>query len=93
MSFSKMLEILKEKNKGKIVLIKIGAFYVATSEDAVFLHNQLELKCTCFKNKECKVGFPINSLSKYINELDKLKYSYIVYDYEYMFSQGTKFLE
>jgi len=59
MSFSKMLEILKEKNKGKMVLIKVGAFYVATGEDAVLLHNKLDLKCTCFKNQECKVGFPI----------------------------------
>lgn len=34
-----MLEILKEKNKGKIVIIKLGAFYIATEEDAVFLYN------------------------------------------------------
>ena len=82
MSFSKMLEILKEKNKGKMVLIKIGAFYVATGEDAVLLHNKLDLKCTCFKNQECKVGFPMNALDKYTEKLDKLKYSYIVYDYD-----------
>lgn len=81
MSFSNMLEILQEKNKGKIVLIKLGAFYVATEKDAVLLHNKLELKCTCFKNNTCKVGIPINSLEKYIEKLDKIKYSYIIYDY------------
>ena len=43
MSFSNMLEILKEKNKGKIVIIKLGAFYVATGEDAVLLHKKLNL--------------------------------------------------
>ena len=52
MSFSSMMEILQERNKGKIVLIKLGAFYVATEKDAVFLHEKLELKCTCFKNNE-----------------------------------------
>ena len=81
MSFSNMLEILQEKNKGKIVLIKLGAFYVATEKDAVLLHNKLELKCTCFKNNICKVGIPINSLERYIEKLDKIKYSYIIYDY------------
>ena len=45
-----MLEILKEKNKGKIVIIKLGAFYIATEEDAVFLHKKIDLKCNCFKN-------------------------------------------
>ena len=45
-----MLEILKEKNKGKIVIIKLGAFYIATEEDAVFLHKKMDLKCNCFKN-------------------------------------------
>ncbi len=81
MSFSNMLEILQEKNKGKIVLIKLGAFYIATGQNAVLLYNKLELKCTCFKNNVCKVGIPINSLEKYIEKLDKIKYSYIIYDY------------
>ena len=46
-----MFEILKEKNKGKIVLIRLGAFYIATEEDAVCLHEKLGLKCSCFKNR------------------------------------------
>ena len=33
MSFSNMLEILKEKIK----IIKLGSFYIATEENAVFL--------------------------------------------------------
>ena len=80
MSFSNMLEILKEKNKGKIVIIKLGAFYIATEEDAVFLHNKIDLKCNCFKNNICKVGFPVNSLEKYIEKLNEINYSYIIYD-------------
>ena len=81
MSFSNMLEILQEKNKGKIVLIKLGAFYVATEKDAVLLHNKLAFKCTCFKNNICKIGIPVNSLEKYIERLNSIKYSYIIYTY------------
>ncbi len=82
MSFSTMLEILKEKEKGKIILIRLGAFYIAVGEDAVVLHKELQLKCTCFKNRICKVGFPVNSLEEYIEKLEKLPYGYIVYDYD-----------
>ena len=81
MSFSNMLEILQEKNKEKIVLVKLGVFYIATGKDAVLLNNKLDLKCTCFKNNVCKIGIPINALDKYIEELNQIKYSYIIYDY------------
>ena len=64
----------------KIVIIKLGAFYIATEEDAVLLHKKLNLKCNCFKNNTCKVGFPVNSLEKYMEKLNELNYSYIVYD-------------
>lgn len=45
------------------------------------LNNKLDLKCTCFKNNVCKIGIPINALDKYIEELNQIKYSYIIYDY------------
>lgn len=57
-----MLEILKAKNKEKVVLIKLGPFYVATGSDAVFLNKQLGLKCICFKKKICKIGIPENRI-------------------------------
>lgn len=82
MSFCQMLEILQQKNKEKIVLIKLGTFYIATGRDAVLLNRKLQLKVTCLKNNICKVGIPVNSLEKYIEKLDKIKYSYIVYDYD-----------
>ena len=81
MSFSKMLEILQEKNGARIVLIKLGHFYIATGKDAVLLHNKFGLKCTCFKNNICKVGVPVTAIDKYIEKLDKTTYSYVVYDY------------
>ena len=71
MSFSTMLDCLKEQEKGKIVFIKLGTFYVAVGEDAVLLHNKLELKCTCYKNHMCKVGFPVNALDKYVEKLNE----------------------
>ena len=64
MSFSKMLEILKKKEEGKIVLVKLGTFYVAVGEDAVLLHKKVDLKCTCYKMNICKVGFPVIALDK-----------------------------
>ena len=81
MSFSNMLEILQQKNKEKIVLVRLGAFYIATGRDAILLNVKLNLKCTCFKNNICKVGIPATSIEKYIEKLNKTKYSYIIYDY------------
>ena len=74
MSFSKMLEILKKKEEGKIVLVKLGTFYVAVGEDAVLLHKKIDLKCTCYKMNICKVGFPVIALDKYVEKLNETKY-------------------
>ena len=69
MSFSKMLEILQERNEKKIVLIRLGMFYIATGRDAVLLHDKLNLKCTCFTDNMCKVGIPVIAIDKYIEKL------------------------
>ena len=82
MAFSQMLEILKEKEKGTIVFVKLGSFYIAVGEDAVLIHKKLNLKCTCFKMNICKVGFPAIALNKYVEKLNKTKYSYVIYDYD-----------
>ena len=37
MSFSKMVEGLKERDKEKLLIIGLGAFYIAIGEDAVLL--------------------------------------------------------
>ena len=37
-----MMELLQEKNKGKIILCNCGNFYVATGKDAVTLHEKLK---------------------------------------------------
>lgn len=82
MSFSQMIDLLKEKEKKKIVFVQCGHFYIAIGGDAVLLHERLDLKCTCFKKNMCKVGMPIDSLEKYLEQLEKFKYAYVVYDYD-----------
>lgn len=82
MSFSKMFDLLREKELGKVVFVKCGHFYIAIEEDAVLLNDLLDLKCTCFRNNTCKVGVPVNSIEKYISKLKELRYGYVVYDYD-----------
>ena len=73
------LPVLTES--GKIVLVNIGNFYVASGKDAVLLNKILDLKLTCLEKEICKVGFPISALEKYTNKIQEKQYSYIVYRY------------
>ena len=90
MSFSNMLEILQEKNKNKIVLIRTGVFYIATGKDAIFLNKQLGLKCVCFKSEICKIGIPEIRIEYYLRKLEKLNIAYIVYHFD---NQTEKLIE
>lgn len=81
MGISTMLKLLQEKESGKIVLVNIGNFYVASGKDAVLLNKILDLKLTCLEKGICKVGFPISALEKYTNKIEEKQYSYIVYRY------------
>ena len=89
MAFSQMMELLQEKNKGKIVICNIGNFYVAIGANAVLLNDLIDLKVSCFKPEICKVGFPINALEKYTDLIQEKDYSYIVY----YFNQQNEELE
>lgn len=80
MTFSRLLELLQEKDKGYIVLINSGAFYIATGRDAILLNHILELKLSCMKKEVCKVGFPKRALEKYKKLLKRNRYSYIIYE-------------
>ena len=82
MSFSKMIELLQNKENGKIILVNSGNFYIARGKDAVLLHNVLNLKVNCLETEVCKVGFPLNSLEKYTKLIEEKQYSYIVYNYD-----------
>lgn len=79
MKFAELIEELKNINEFKIILINAGAFYIAIEDDAVLLHRELGLKCTCFEKGTCKVGVPLNSLDKYLERIRELGYSYMVF--------------
>ena len=76
-----MMEVLKEENKGRIVLCNNGGFYVAVGNDAILLNKVLGLNLSCMGKGLCKVGFPIDALEKYTGLLIKTGYSFIVYDF------------
>lgn len=84
MKFSKKIEEIKnkEENKGKIVLVRCGIFFIATGNDAILLNKLYGLKVTCFKENVCKVGVPVSFLLKYLDLIERDEYSYILYDYE-----------
>ena len=84
MKFSKQIEEIKneEENKGKIVLIRCGIFFIATGNDAILLNKLYGLKVICFKEGVCKVGIPVSFALKYLEMLEKDQYGYILYDYE-----------
>ena len=84
MKFSKKFEEIKnrEENKGKIVLIRCGIFFIAIGNDAVLLNRLYGLKVTCFKENTCKVGIPVSFVLKYLDILEEDGYSYILYDYD-----------
>ena len=89
MGFSKMLELLQEKNKGYIILANTGAFYLARGKDAVKLNEILGLKLLCMEPEVCKIGIPVNSTETYMKKIEEKEYSYIVY----YFNQQTNRLE
>lgn len=78
-----MMELLQEKENGKIVMCNLGNFYVAIGKDATLLNNLLGLKVSCVKTEVCKVGFPICALEKYTELLVQKRYSFIVYDFDH----------
>lgn len=63
-----LYESLKRKDKQTIYLFKSGIFYLALSDDAVYLSNKFNFKLTNLNNSIVKCGFPISSIDKYINK-------------------------
>lgn len=79
MTFSdKILELQKE-NPNEVIFIKNGIFFVAVGKDAILLNQKLNLKCTCFKNEICKVGFLVKSAEKYIKKMKEEDISFKMY--------------
>lgn len=80
-----MLDVLQKLNKDmgfdRVYIIRIGMFFVGLDIDAFILENVLKLKKTKFSKDVFKVGFPCNSLNKYINILKEKGISFWVLDY------------
>ena len=83
MSFNKMVQILQNKNKGKIILCELGYFYIAIGKDAILLNKIIKLRLNSVKPGVCKVGFPINSLEKYEELIKEKEYSYMVLNFDH----------
>lgn len=61
-----LYENLKKENNKTIYLFKSGIFYIALSDDAIYLSNKFNFKLTNLNNSIVKCGFPISSSEKYI---------------------------
>jgi hypothetical protein len=85
----------KEENQGYIILIRCGAFFISIGANAIILSEELGLKTTCMVKGICKIGIPINSLYDYIKRLEKLDYSFVIYNYskDEMIENGKRYAE
>lgn len=81
MSFIEIYSMLKCENIDKICFVETGSFFVTIGSDVECLVEILELNRICFSEGVCKVGFPNNSLSKYMKILHDMGIPYVVYGY------------
>lgn len=83
MKFLEIVKMIKKKkeNKNVLVLVRCGAFFVSIGKDAIWLSENLGLKTTCITNKICKIGIPVGSIYDYIDRLEQLGYSFVIYHY------------
>ena len=82
MKLLEVIENLQERNRGHIVIIKNGIFFIGVGKDALVLNELLGLKLTCMKKNMCKVGFQVKSVEKYISKLEEKKKSFVIYTYD-----------
>lgn len=73
----KEYEKLKEQYNKYIILIKNGNFYLSFNNDAIIINKILKYKIKETK-KGIKTGFPILSLNKVLEQLNKLKINYLL---------------
>lgn len=76
----KKLEELKKHDASSIYIFRVGIFYNILNEDAKILNEKLGLKLTSLSPEIVKCGFPISSLNKYTEKLDKMQIKYSIID-------------
>lgn len=71
---------LKAIDSSKIYLFKSGIFYIFLDADAKKMSNILNLKLTNLNDEIVKCGFPVNTLTKYLNCIIPLGYNISIID-------------
>lgn len=71
---------LKKQDASSIYIFRVGIFYNILNEDAHTLNEKLGLKLTSLSPEITKCGFPISSLDKYTQKLDKMQIKYNIID-------------
>ena len=78
-----MLKELYEKSKSTykdyVVLLKSGNFYISFNKDAIIMNNIFNYQIKQVKDY-IKIGFPIISINKIVNELTLRKVNYVIID-------------
>lgn len=71
---------LKKQDASSIYIFRVRIFYNILNEDAHTLNEKLGLKLTSLSPEITKCGFPISSLDKYTQKLDKMQIKYSIID-------------
>ena len=87
-----IVKTIKKIHENCLVLVKIGTFYHAYSKDAYIMSYLFEYK---IKEKESvpTCAFPVSSLSKVENILEKAKVNYIVVDKRSNYEEEEKYID
>jgi DNA mismatch repair ATPase MutS len=80
-----MLKEVYEKSKSTykdyVVLLKSGNFYISFNKDAIIMNNIFNYQIKQVKDY-IKIGFPIISINKIVNELTLRKVNYVIINNE-----------
>ena len=80
-----MLKEVYEKSKSTykdyVVLLKSGNFYISFNKDAIIINNIFNYQIKQVKDY-IKIGFPIISINKIVNELTLRKVNYVIINNE-----------
>lgn len=79
MKFVERIEELQKENEGIIIIVKNGIFFIGIGKDAMILNELLGLKLTCMKPEQCKVGFLVKNVEKYIKLLSEKGKSFKIF--------------
>ena len=73
--------MLEDTEKDYVLLIRCGAFFVSVGKNAVYLSELFNLKITCITGNMCKIGIPVDSIYNYIDKMEKIGFSFVIYNY------------